>query len=82
MYDPNRGYPLLRWIGFAILALTWGQFGIGLLVGLTMGAVAIPFVGLLILSPVILVNYLLWGGRLRALLEPGDPNPRSPEVGK
>jgi hypothetical protein len=61
MSPRSRGYPWLRWLGFGILAVTWGPFLIDFAVLITWGAILMPVVGLAILTPFVLANYGIWG---------------------
>ena len=65
MSPRTRGYPLLRWLGFAILASTWGLFGLQFMAVITWGAILMPLVGIVILTPFVVVNYGVWGWWLK-----------------
>ena len=61
MPSNDRGLPVLRYLGFAILAATVGLPLLGLAVLLTWGALLIPLVGLLMLAPLVAAGYVLRG---------------------
>jgi hypothetical protein len=51
-------------VGMVITGVLFGGFGLLLLLGFTWGALGAPLFGLLLMAPIILSNYLLWGRRL------------------
>jgi hypothetical protein len=58
VYDPNGGCPVLRRIGFAILAVTVGLPLFGFLVLITWGVIVVPLILLAVISPLALIDYL------------------------
>jgi hypothetical protein len=50
-----------RVLGILIVIVLFGGFGMFFLDAITWGAIWIPVNGVVLLAPIILVNYLLWG---------------------
>lgn len=60
MSGDNNGIPALRKLGFAILAIAVGPPLFQFFVIISWGAIAIPLLVLVLISPWLLVDYVVW----------------------
>jgi len=67
MSKQNEGYPVLRKLGFAILAITVGLPLFYFLIIITWGAIAIPLISLVLVSPLVLIDYIGWRRKQKAV---------------
>lgn len=67
MSKQNEGYPVLRKLGFAILAFTVGFPLFYFLIMITWGAIAIPLISLVLISPLVLIDYICWRRKQKAV---------------
>lgn len=65
MSNDDHGYPALRKLGFAILAITVGPALFGFFALITWGVIAIPLIGLFLISPLVLIDYVVWRRKRR-----------------
>jgi hypothetical protein len=64
MQVTESGSSAWRWVGISFFAVTFGVPALLFLTLITYGAILIPLVGLAMIAPFILLNYLLWGRSL------------------
>jgi hypothetical protein len=64
MPTENAGCPVMRSLGFGILAVIVGVPGLVFLAGITYGAILVPVAGFLLLAPFVVAYSALWGPRL------------------
>ena len=61
MPEQDAGCPFCRRLGFAICAVVFGGGGLLFVSVLTWGAILIPLEGLIVVAPLVLFHYLVWG---------------------
>jgi hypothetical protein len=67
MRTDDAGCPVMRYLGWGILTVIVGVPGLLFVVGMTLGAISAPVVGLLFVAPFVAAYSILWapwlGGR-------------------
>jgi hypothetical protein len=64
MPTEDAGCPLMRFLGFGILAVLVGVPGLLFLAAISYGAILVPVAGFLLLAPFVIAYSALWGSRL------------------